>query len=399
MAGPVVFSDIQKKAKPTLTQAGTLHKGGAKGTSIRRGWQGGDELPYFRLELDPRWEKMPWSDGSGRSVAAVIRERLENIPGWPEPKSLRVRFPFSTLENNKFWRNDAWVTGKSGQTFCTYRCDGEKMLLETIDGPNGKPMAVKNPRGKDGQPKPCAAIQGYDPETGQPIMADKCPNGCTSKLTTTVILVDLGLEMGWTLTTTATTDFYAFEAALAQYDGYLNADGLIFTWTRVEEFIPDGNGSRTRCWPIKIELDPSSSAKFWRQREQRIMEALADVDAPAGVEEFAMLGGDDLVQDVPAEGSPPASMGVSPPIKSAGERNTMGYSGDSQVAVTAPKDRAAEVTRKRKAAKPEITTDQVKAWIEDRTRSDEYDQIYSHPSRLTNGDYLDLLSFLELASV
>lgn len=366
MAAPASLTTITKNSRPRLIQAGTIHKGGAKGTSNRRGWQGGDELPFFRFELEPRWFNTVWNDGSGRTVAAVIQEGLEKLPGWPEVKSLRVRFPFSQLEDNRFWRNDAWATAGNNQ-FCTYRCDGEKMLIETIDGPKGKPVAVKNPKLPNGQPKPCAAIQGYD-DDGQPIMSEKCPNGCTSKWTTSFILPDTGIEMAWTLTTTAVTDFYNFQGTLAQFDGSLNSDGLIFTFTRYEDFISNSDGgAKTRCWPIRCELDPAAASQFWRQKERQNLRALESIgEGFSEPNDFAMLGD---------------------------EMETAGAVGEV-IEVTRPEKRGAEVSGLRKAAKPPITTAAVQNWIEERTSGSDYDQVYSHPSRLSDSDYLSLLDWL-----
>lgn len=388
MSGPQSFRAIQAKARPTLTQAGTLHKGGPKGSSRRGGWKGGDELPHFRLELDPRWTTLPWNDGTGRTVAAVIQEKLEAIPGWPEPKRLRVRFPFARKRDNIFWRNDAWAS-KNDRNFCTYRCDGEKMLLETIDGPNGKPMVVKNPVTESGQPKPCAAIQGYDPETGEPIMADKCPNGCSGKLTTSVVLIDTGLEMAWTLTTTAVTDFYAFESALSQYDGSLNADGLVFNLVRYEEMIPSSNGGRpTRCWPIKVELDPAASGAFLRRQESQIIQQLQN--SPFGesdVNEFAILGGLDL-DHLPGDiKTGHASMGVVAPDPGAAV--------DASISQLSARGRAEEISVLRKSAG--LGAEEISGWISQKTSGGGYKRVCTHPGQLTKSDYAELVAYLKKA--
>lgn len=385
MSGPQSFRAIQAKARPTLTQAGTLHKGGPKGSSRRGGWKGGDELPHFRLELDPRWTTLPWNDGTGRTVAAVIQEKLEAIPGWPAPKRLRVRFPFARKRDNIFWRNDAWAS-KNGSNFCTYRCDGEKMLLETIDGPNGKPMVVKNPT-QNGQPKPCAAIQGYDPETGEPIMADKCPNGCTGKLTTSVILIDTGLEMAWTLTTTAVTDFYAFESALSQYDGSLNADGLVFNLVRYEEMIPSSSGGRpTRCWPIKVELDPAASGAFLRRQESQIIQQLQSSPfGESGVNEFAILDGpgfDNFPGDIKTGHTSMGAMAPDP-----------GGPGGATISQLSARERAAEVSAIRKSTGR--SADEISRWISQKTSGNGYQRVSTHPGQLTDSDYAELIVYLK----
>lgn len=95
------------KRKPKRPEIGRLRKGGAKGTSKRGGWQGGDNLPYFRFTSeDP-------------TVVAAFKATYGD-----KPKFVRVYF----LDDKSEDAFDTWVDMKMAGGRLLWRGDGEHLI-------------------------------------------------------------------------------------------------------------------------------------------------------------------------------------------------------------------------------------------------------------------------------
>jgi len=118
---------LQSRTRATFPSLGSIYKGSPKGTSTRGKWQGGDDLDYFRVELNDD----------------ELQAQFEELYG-DKPTAIRCMLMADDIDEVF----SAWQEVWNGRGECTHRCDGETIVYPREQ--RGKPCQSTEcaPRGR-----------------------------------------------------------------------------------------------------------------------------------------------------------------------------------------------------------------------------------------------------------
>jgi hypothetical protein len=212
---PMPIKNLQSKRRARFPVLGNIRKGSPKGTSKTSGWQGGDELDYWRVEFDDE----------------EMQAEFESLYG-EEPRSIRCMFLNAGVDEVFHAWNESY--NKRGEL--THRCDGEIMVF---------------PREQRGQP---------------------CTGGCSAYGRLYVWLYELGRVGLMRVRTTSKHDIVHITDQLVGIKSVAGQlTGIPLVIRREQREITMQDGRRRARWMISVEID----AEKW---SGSFVDAVADAD-------------------------------------------------------------------------------------------------------------------------
>lgn len=255
-----------------LSEVGRLYKGSPKGTS-KRGYAGGDDYAseYIRFEPSERFKTEPPTEPGFENLFDQLKERWEVLIA---RGAVKVRFPFSSIEENFPWENK--VIKKWGNSEKTVtRCNGISCSMWIEDSiVDGK----TRPTIKRGN-RPCAAKEG-DRE---------CPLGCSPKGMLKLVIPELYPAGVVIFPLGSPIDISSVLGSLKPFEAY-DLSGIPFNLYRKGETVSwtdPKRGEQSKInFGVCLEIDPAIASGLLDSRARqfnRLLEAdfiEADVSEP-----------------------------------------------------------------------------------------------------------------------
>jgi hypothetical protein len=247
-----------------LVEIGRCYKGGRKGTSTKGRFAGGDdyESPYFRFEPSDRLKYTPANLEGYTNLYEELKAAWEELIA---QGSIRIRFPYSTIEENYVWSNK--VVKEIGGTTKTFReCDGVTCTkwVESVPHPTIKGKTI--PQFKRGA-MPCSAIEGKE-----------CPEGCQAKGMLKFMVPELYAGGIVLFPLNSPIDVGAIRAYLEPYRNF-DLSAIPFSLFRMEADVSweeKGEIKTKKNWGLHLQLDPQVARLMMQGSEKRYMAQLGE---------------------------------------------------------------------------------------------------------------------------